>query len=71
MSTEVRFAKESWNHAVYQWDCICGHKLYQHAFLITSAPIDPDYVLWTSQCTICKYDHETKKFDCEGFVQKE
>ena len=59
---------DGWNEAMYERKCTCGHELYKHAF--TMGKYDANSVeLLTSQCTICEYDTENKKFLCEGYSE--
>ena len=57
---------------IEKWDkemkrmCKCGHPLRDHAFTMHHDSFGHT-VLWTSQCTLCKWDKETQKFICERF----
>jgi len=69
MSTLIYIKENEWDKEMYETKCVCGHELYKHAFVFSrTANNNKEYVaLRTSQCTVCEYDEENKKFLCEGF----
>ena len=68
MSTVSWINHDSWEKEVYHQKCKCGHELYIHAFTMGRFD-DTGVELRTSQCTTCKYNETTEKFECEGFVR--
>jgi len=69
MSTQVFIFAKNFGESLDNL-CTCGHKLYEHAFVVHNYGGDPLNV-WTSQCTRCGYIQKEGRFVCEGFVQKE
>jgi len=69
MSTLIYIKENEWDKEMYETKCVCGHELYLHAFVQINpfVPLGESIALRTSQCTVCEYDEENKKFLCEGF----
>lgn len=48
--------------------CVCGHKLSQHAYVVSYYfPDQTHHTLYSSQCVICMSNVETNIFDCPKF----
>ena len=67
--SEFAFENTEEQEEIHQRVCKCGHKFYQHAFLMLYDSITHSNHYISSQCVFCGYDHETEHFDCEKFEE--
>ena len=66
--SEFAFENAEEQEEIHERMCKCGHKFYQHAFVMLHDGTSPHYIV--SQCVFCGYDHETGRFDCEKFEEE-
>ena len=68
---QISISKDGWNETMYHQKCTCGHMLYEHAF--TPGRYEEHSAEWlsirVSQCAVCAYDYENRKFECEAFTR--